>query len=363
MNTPFQWTKQVASHFGGTRNPLIISWPDRIKDRGGLRDQFLHVIDIVPTLYELCGVAQPRDLNGVPQKPIEGISFAETFDEASAPSRRKTQYFELGVNRGLYHDGWMASAPSFVPWEPNRDENWDPDQQVWELYKLDGDFSQARDLAKEHPDKLRELQDLWWVEAAKYNVLPLDWRATIRMNAEAMGRPSLVGKRTKATYYPGMVALPGAACLPMLNKSWTITAQVDLPDDKAEGMIVTQGGSEGGYGLYLREGRPVFVYNFLGKERPTFTADKALPKGKATLVVDFAYDGGGMGKGGTITLSANGAKVAEGRLERTVPIQFAIFEGLDIGMDVGSAVDWTYALPFKFTGKIERVEVEVKPGH
>lgn len=360
MNAPFQWTKQVASHFGGTRNPMIISWPNGITDKGGLRDQFLHVIDIVPTLYELCGVAAPRELNGVTQKPIEGVSFAFTFDDAKAESKRRTQYFELGCNRGLYHDGWMASAPSFVPWEPNRDENWRPDQQVWELYKLDEDFSQAKDLAAQHPDKLRELQDLWWAEASKYNVLPLDWRGTIRMNAEAMGRPSLVGDRTKAVYYEGMLALPDAACLPMLNKSWTITAEVDVPD-KAEGMIVTQGGTEGGYGLYLREGKPVFVYNYLGVERPTFTADAALPKGPATIVVDFAYDGGGMGKGGKVTLSVNGAKTAEGRLERTVPIQFSIGEGLDIGMDNGSAVDFTYQLPFKFSGKVAKVTVEVRP--
>ncbi|MGH6910394.1 MAG: sulfatase-like hydrolase/transferase, partial [Phenylobacterium sp.] len=361
MNTPFQWTKQVASHFGGTRNPMIISWPSRIGDKGGLRDQFLHVIDIVPTIYEVCGVTPPRELNGVPQKPVEGLSFADTFDDAKAPAKRKTQYFELGCNRGLYHDGWMASAPSFAPWEPVRDENWNPDKAVWELYKLDGDFSQANDLAKDNPQKLRELQDMWWVEAAKYNVLPLDWRATIRMNAEAMGRPSLVGKRTKAVYHEGMIALPGAACLPMLNKSFTITAEVDLPDDKAQGMIVTQGGSEGGYGLYMREGKPTFVYNYLGKERPTLVGEKALPAGKATLVVDFAYDGGGMGKGGKLTLTANGAKVAEARLERSVPIQFAIFEGLDVGLDTGSAVDFTYQLPFAFTGKIRQVTVEIQP--
>ncbi|MBA4011453.1 MAG: arylsulfatase [Phenylobacterium sp.] len=362
MNAPFQWTKQVASHFGGTRNPMIISWPDGIADKGGLRDQFLHVIDIVPTIYELCGITAPRELNGVPQKPVEGISFAFTFDDAKAASRRRTQYFELACNRGLYHDGWMASSPSFIPWDPNRDENWDPDKAVWELYKVDEDFSQANDLAKDNPVKLRELQDLWWAEASKYSVLPIDWRGTIRFNAEAMGRPSMIGDRTAATYYEGMVALPDAACLPMLNKSWKITAEVELPDDEAQGMIITQGGSEGGYGLYLRDGKPVFVYNFLGVERPTFAADKPLPKGKATIVVDFAYDGGGMGKGGTITVSANGAKVAGGRLERTVPIQFSIGEGLDVGMDNGSAVDFTYKMPFKFTGKINKVTVDVGIG-
>lgn len=361
MNTPFQWTKQVASHFGGTRNPMIISWPAQIKDKGGLRAQFLHVIDIVPTLYEVCGVTAPRELNGVQQKDIEGVSFAFSFDQADAESRRRTQYFELGCNRGLYHDGWMASAPSFAPWEPNRADDWTPDKQVWELYKLDEDFSQAHDLAKQNPDKLRQLQDLWWAEASRYSVLPLDWRGTIRMNAEAMGRPSLVGDRTRATYYPGMLALPDAACLPMLNKSWTITAAIEVSDDTAEGMIITQGGSEGGYGLYLKAGRPTFVYNYLGVERPSFSGDTPLGKGKATLGVRFDYDGGGMGKGGTVTLTVDGATVASGRLERTVPIQFSITEGLDVGMDNGSAVDWTYRLPFHFTGRIEEVTVEVFP--
>lgn len=359
MNTPFQWTKQVASHFGGTRNPMIISWPAQITDKGGLREQFLHVIDIVPTLYEVCGITAPRELNGVQQKDIEGVSFAFSFDQADAESRRRTQYFELGCNRGLYHDGWMASAPSFAPWEPNRADDWTPDKQVWELYKLDEDFSQAHDLAQQHPEKLRQLQDLWWAEASRYSVLPLDWRGTIRMNAEAMGRPSLVGDRTTATYYPGMLALPDAACLPMLNKSWTITAQIELPNDTAEGMIITHGGSEGGYGLYLKAGRPTFVYNYLGVERPSFSGDTPLGKGKATLGVRFDYDGGGMGKGGTVTLTVNGDTVASGRLERTVPIQFSITEGLDVGMDNGSAVDWTYRLPFHFTGRIEEVTVEV----
>lgn len=362
MNTPFQWTKQVASHFGGTRNPLIISWPKGIKDRGGLRDQFLHVIDIVPTLYEWAGVTPPLELNGVPQKPVEGISFAFTAEDAKTPSKRRTQYFELFCNRGIYHDGWMASSPSFIPWSPNRDDNWDPDKAPWELYKIDEDFSQARDLAQDNPVKLRELQDLWWAEASKYSVLPLDWRGIIRFNGEAMGRPNLIGERTQAVYHEGMTALPGAACLPMLNKSFHITAEVDLPDDKTSGMIITQGGSEGGYGLYLREGKPVFVYNFLSFERPTFTGEAALPAGRTVIEVDFKYDGGGMGKGGEITLKAGGKKVAGGRIERSVPIQFAIFEGLDIGLDNGSPVDWTYKLPFKFTGKIDRVTVEVQPG-
>lgn len=358
MNTPFQWTKQVASHFGGTRNPMIMRWPARIKDKGGLRDAFLHTIDIVPTLYELCGIRAPSVLNGIPQKPIEGASFVSTFDDPKAAGPRHTQYFELGCNRGLYHDGWMASAPSFVPWDPNRQE-WDPDKAVWELYQIDQDFSQAHDLAAQHPEKLRELQDLWWVEAAKYSVLPLDWRATIRMNAELMGRPSLIGHRRSMTYYPGVVGLPDAASPPMCNKSWTLTAQVDIPASDANGMIVTHGGLEGGYGLYLRDGRPTFVYNYLSIDRPTFAATDPLPAGPTTLVVDFKYDGGGMGKGGTFTLSANGKQVAGGRVERTIPIQFSLGEGLDIGCDIGSPIDFSYTLPFAFTGTIEHVTIEL----
>lgn len=358
MNTPFQWTKQVASHFGGTRNPMIISWPARIKDKGGLRSQFLHTIDIVPTLYEVCGITAPIELNGVQQKPVEGLSFAFTFDDAKAAGVRKTQYFELGCNRGIYHDGWMASSPAFVPWDPNR-SGFDPDKAPWELYKIHEDFSQANDVAQQYPEKLRELQDLWWVEASKYSVLPLDWRGVIRMNAEAMGRPSLIAGRTGMTYYSGTIGLPDAASPPMCNKSWTITADIELSDNKTHGMIVTHGGLEGGYGLYLRDGKPTFVYNFLSVDRPTFSAKDPLPKGKVQLVVDFAYDGGGMGKGGMITMTANGKKIAGGRLERTIPIQFSLGEGLDIGRDVGSPVDFTYELPFKFTGKINKVTVEL----
>jgi arylsulfatase A-like enzyme len=360
MNTPFQWTKQVASHFGGTRNPMIVDWPARIKDKGGLRTQFLHTIDIVPTVYELCGITAPRELNGVQQKPIEGVSFAATLDDANAEGPRKTQYFELACNRGLYHEGWMASSPSFVPWDPNRGE-WDPDKAPWELYKIDEDFSQANDLAQQYPEKLRQLQDTWWVEASKYNVLPLDWRGVIRMNAEAMGRPSLIRGRTTMTYYPGTIGPPDAASPPMCNKSWTITADIELANGNESGMIVTHGGLEGGYGLYLKDGVATFVYNFLSIDRPTFTANGPLPKGKTKLVVDFAYDGGGMGKGGKITMSANGKTIAEGRLERTIPITFSLGEGLDVGMDVGSPIDFTYTLPFAFTGKIEKVEIDLKP--
>ncbi|WP_428303787.1 arylsulfatase [Lacipirellula sp.] len=365
MNTPFQWTKQVASHFGGTRNPMIISWPAKIKDQGGLRSQFIHTIDVVPTIYEVCGITAPTELNGIEQKPIEGMSFAAAFDDAKAKEQRTTQYFEMALNRGIYHEGWMASAVSFPPWQATR-EGFDPDKQKWELYHVDEDFSQAEDLAAKEPAKLRELQDLWWVEAAEHNVLPLDWRGTIRMNAEAMGRPSLVRGRNHITYYPGTVGLPDAASPPMLNKSWKVTAKIDVPE-KAEGMIVTQGGLEGGYGLYLKEGKPTFVYNFLAGDRTALAADEPLPKGKATLVAEFKYDGkpnpqnyADMGQGGTVTLSVNGKKIAEGRLERTIPIQMSISEGLDVGMDVGSAVSFDYKPPFAFNGEIESVTVDLE---
>jgi arylsulfatase A-like enzyme len=363
MDTPFQWTKQVASHFGGTRNPMIIAWPGHIKDKGGVRQQFLHVIDIVPTLYEVIGITPPRVLNGVEQKPIEGISFAYAFNDATAKGRRTTQYFEMGANRGIYHDGWMASAISFVPWNPNR-TGFDPDKQKWELYNIDEDFSQADDLAGKNPQKLREMQDLWWAEAARYNVLPLDWRAVERLNSELMGRPSLAGNRKTYTYYPGQVALPNDAAPRVLNKSWTLTADIDVPEAGAEGMIVTHGGVTGGYGLYARDGRPVFVYNYLSLERFTFAGERPLPKGKVQLKVDFAYKGkaGERGKPAAVTMSVNGTKVAEGELPRTVPIQFSLGEGMDIGEDVGSPVDFTYRLPFRFTGTIEKVVIELGPG-
>jgi arylsulfatase A-like enzyme len=361
MDTPFQWTKQIASHFGGMRNPMIISWPARIKDKGGLRSQFIHTIDIVPTLYELIGIVPPLELNGAPQKPIEGISFAYAFDDAHAKGRRTTQYFEMGCVRGIYHDGWMASAIAFAPWEPNR-QGFDIDKQKWELYNIDQDYSQADDLSNANPHKLRELQDLWWSEAARHNVLPLDWRAVERLNAELMGRPSLAGKRKTFTYYPGQVGLPNAAAPPYLNKSWTLTADIEVPETGVEGMIVTHGGLVGGYGLYVRGGKPVFVYNYLELERPTITGADPIPKGKVKLVIDFVYEGKteDRGKAATVTMSVNGAKVAEGHLERTIPLQISLGEGMDVGMDAGSPVDFTYKLPFPFTAKIDKITIELK---
>ena len=360
MNTPFQWTKQVASHFGGTRNPMIISWPAKIKDKGGLRQQFVHTIDVVPTLYELIGITAPVTLNGTQQKPIEGTSFAYTISDEKAKERHTTQYFELGVNRGLYHDGWMASAKSFSPWQPNR-SGFDLDNQNWELYNVDNDFSQAEDLATSNVQKLNDMKEMWWIEAAKYNVLPLDWRGVERFNGEAMGRPSMTGDRKIFTYYAGQVGLPNEAAPRVLNKSWKITADVETSGG-TDGMIITQGGLVGGYGLYVKDGKPTFVYNYLDVVRTNISGKTALPKGKSKITVDFNYGGkaGELGKGASVILSVNGAKVAEGQIPNTIPIQISLGEGMDVGMDVGSAIDFTYKLPFQFAGVIDKVIVELK---
>jgi|694.fasta_scaffold26034_2 arylsulfatase A-like enzyme len=360
MNTPFQWTKQVASHLGGTRNPLVVSWPAKIKDRGGLRSQFVHTIDLVPTLYEAIGITAPQMLNGIRQKPIEGTSFLGSFFDAKAPESRPTQYFELLVNRGIYHHGWLASSRSFVPWVPVRGE-FDPLTARWELYNLDEDFTQSNDIAAQHPDKLRELESIFWKEAERYNVLPLDWRAVERLSAELQGRPSLAGKRRQFVYFPGQVALPDGASPPMLNKSWTITADVEIPADGAEGMIYTHGGLTGGLGLYLQDGRCHFSYNMLAIDR-YLVSSEPLPQGRVSLKVQFRYDGqpGELGKGGAVTLLANGRKVGEGKLPKTVPLQFSLGEGVDVGRDSGSAVSDKYRLPFEFTGKIEKVTVALE---
>jgi arylsulfatase len=338
----------------------VVSWPAKIRDRGGLRSQFVHTIDLVPTLYEAIGITPPEVLNGIPQKPIEGTSFLKSFFEANAPETRPTQYFELLVNRGIYHQGWMASSRSFVPWVPVRGE-FDPLTAKWELYNLNEDFTQSNDLAAQHPEKLRELEAIFWKEAEKYQVLPLDWRAVERLSAELQGRPSLAGKRKQFVYFPGQAALPDGASPPMLNKSWTITAEVEIPAGGAEGMIYTHGGLTGGLGLYVKDGRAHFAYNMLAIDR-YLVSSEPLPKGKVALQVRFQYEGqpGQLGKGGAVTLLANGQTVGEGKLPKTVPLQFSLGEGVDVGRDSGSAVSDQYQLPFEFTGKIEKVTVDLK---
>jgi arylsulfatase A-like enzyme len=361
MNTPFQWTKQIASHLGGVRNPLVVSWPARIKDHGGVRGQFHHVIDLAPTILEACGIAFPSSLNGVEQKPIEGVSMLYAFDDARAPGRRRSQYFEMLLNRGIYSNGWWAASRAGIPWD-TQSKPVNPDSTVWELYHLDEDFSQATDLASRHPQKLRELQDEWWAEAARHNVLPLDGRKAERLSAEWQGRPSPAGKRTSFTYYPGTLAVPSGSAPKILNKSFVVTAQVETDGDgPADGAILSLGGSDGGYGLYVRNGCPVFVGNFLNRSLTRVTSPDPLPLGAVTLRAEFAYDGGGFGKGGRLSLFVDGQKVGEERMERTHATTLGLGGTLDIGADTGSAVDGVYAPPFRYGGKIKQVTLELRP--
>lgn len=361
MNTPFQWTKQIASHLGGVRNPLAISWPAKIKDQGGVRSQFHHVIDIAPTIYEACGITFPTVLNGVAQKPIEGVSMMYSFDSDKAPGHRRSQYFEMFVNRALYSDGWWAASRTGIPWESSPPKPIDPDTATWELYNLDEDFSQADDLAAKNPQKLRELQDEWWAAAAKYNVLPLDGRKTERLSAALQGRPTLTGARTSFTYYPGTLAVASGSAPQILNKSFSITADIDTGTKVHDGAILSFGGSDGGYGLYIKEGKPVFVGNFLNRTITRVTSIASLPAGPVKLRAEFAYDGGGLGKGGKLSLFVNDKQVGEGRMEHTQAMTLGLGGTLDVGADTGSSVDEAYTPPFQFGGTIKQVTVDVKP--
>jgi arylsulfatase A-like enzyme len=357
MDTPFQWTKQVASHFGGTRNDLVISWPARIKDKGGIRTQFSSVIDIYPTILEAVDIQSPSMLNGVPQKPVEGVSMVYTFDDPKASSRHRTQYFEMFGNRAIYNDAWVAATtPPIPPWVmgghvPNVND------YKWELYNVENDFSEANDLAAKEPKKLRELQDMFVAEAAKYNVLPLDNSKVER--ADVSIRPSLSRGRTEFTYYPGMIRIPEGAAPDLKNKSYRIIADVEIPEGGAEGVFMTQGGRFNGLGLYLLRGRPIFHYNLVGVDRTTVAAKDPLTPGHHTITVDFKYDGGGIGKGGLVTLIVDGKGVANAKLIRTIPFRVSADETLDIGEDTGTPVSEDYHVPFKFTGMINKVVVDL----
>ncbi len=356
VDTPFQWTKQIASHFGGTRNGLAISWPKKIKAKGEIRDQFHHVIDIAPTLLEVIGIEPPNELNGIPQKPIEGISMAYTFDDAKAKDRRTTQYFEMLGNQGIYHDGWMASAIRGVPW---LSENPPADllNMPWELYHVDEDFSQAVDLAKEHPEKLQELVKLFFAEASRYNVLPLDDRKTERLNVA--NRPSLTEGRTKFVY-PNLLRLPEGASPDLKHRSHEITADVTIPEDGAEGMLFTQGGRFAGYGLYLKDGKLIYHYNLAGVERYTVTSDKAIPTGKVKLKAVYKTDSEKPFAGADVTLFANDRQIGKGRVEKSIPNRVTLDETLDIGFDTGTPISDDIEVPFKFTGQLKTVTIELK---
>jgi arylsulfatase A-like enzyme len=369
FDTPFKWTKQVASHFGGTRQGMVISWPGHIKDAGGIRTQFHHMIDIVPTILEAAGIQAPATVNGIAQKPIEGVSMAYTFDKANAnaPSRRDTQYFEMFANRGIYHDGWYAcTTPPVPPWLLGTATLPEVNDYKWELYNIADDYSQYNDVAAKNPDKLRELQALFLTEAARYQVLPLDNSVLPRI---VTPRPSATAGRTVFTYSGENSGIPLGNAPSILDKDYTITAEVTVPTGGAEGMIVTLGGRFGGYALYLLKGKPVFSYNMLDLERfrwegglggrDLFT--DALKPGKHTIVFDFKYDGPGPGKGGTGVLTADGKLVAAKTIPHTIPILMTIDETFDIGSDTRTTVDDSYKLPFRFTGKIDKLTYKLGP--
>ena len=362
MDTPFQWAKQVASHFGGTRNGLVISWPARIKDKGGIRTQSHHVIDIVPTLLESTGIKFPTVLNGVKQKPIEGVSMAYSFANANAPSTRTTQYFEMLANRAIYHDGWVAATtPLRLPWVSIGSEP-SPDDFKWELYHVAQDFSQADDLAKQNPAKLKELQAVFEREAKKYAVYPLDSSFAPRVDPAI--RPSLTRGRSQFTYYPGAIRIPEGTTPDVKNKSYSVSAEVEIPAGGASGVLATQGGRFGGWGLLVMDGKPEFVHAFSNQAQHKYrvASTEKLAPGKHTIRFDFKYDGGGRGKGGTGTLLVDGKQVAQGRIERTVPNRFSLDETFDVGLDTGTPVVEDYAgeMPFKFTGKLEKFTIDLK---
>jgi len=362
LDTPFQWTKQVASHFGGTRNGLVISWPQRIKDKGGIRPQFHHVIDIVPTILEATGIKFPKMLNGVAQRPIEGVSMAYSFANASAPSAHQTQYFEMLGNRAIYHDGWVAATtPLRLPWVFSGKV--DPDDFQWELYHVAEDFSESENLVTRNPEKLKELQAVFDREAKKFNVYPLDSSLAERLDPSI--RPGLTRGRSVFTYYPGMIRIPEATAPNVRNTSYSVIADVEVPEGGANGVLVTQGGRFGGWALLLLDGKPTFVHAFSNQEQHKYriASNQKLSPGKHTVRFDFKYDGGGIGKGGTGTLLVDGQQVAQGRIERTVRFRFSLDETFDVGEDTGTAVidDYAEQLPYKFTGTLAKLTVDLAP--
>jgi arylsulfatase A-like enzyme len=357
-DTPFTWTKQVASSYGGTRNGMVVHWPKGIKAKGEVRSQWHHIIDVAPTILESAGLPEPKSVNGTVQTPIEGVSLAYTFADAKAPDRHTTQYFEILGNRAIYHDGWLAGTVHRAAWEfkvraPLA-------QDTWELYDTRADFSLANDLAAKNPEKLKELQALFLKEAAKYRALPLDDRLTERFVAALVGRPELMAGRTSLTVYEGMTAMTENVFLNVKNHSHVITAEVEIPKNGARGALLAQGGRFGGWSLYVKDGKPAYTYNWLGLRWFTVASPQALPPGKATIRFEFAYDGGGLGKGGKGTLFVNGKQMATGRIERTQCCVFSADEGADVGADEATPVSEAYKSPFKFTGTIVKVTVELK---
>jgi len=364
MNSPLKYAKRQASHFGGTRNGLVISWPKRITDVGALRTQFHHAIDIVPTILEAAGIPQPKVVSGVAQAPMAGISMVYTFDtnNAAAPSKRATQYFEMGGSRAIYSDGWVAATThGLKPWSDEH-PNIPFDKDTWELYDISKDFTEHDDLSTQSPEKLNELKAKFLVEAKKYDVLPLDDRAAERFSAQLTGRPLGPAEGvTRFTYYPGMIRLPEGSAPDVKNRSFVITAKIDIPAKGAEGILITQGGLFAGWGLMLTHGKPRFTYNWLQEQITNIDGQNALKPGKHVIRFDFKYDGGGVGKGGIGTLLVDDQQVARAHLEKTVPFRFSLDETLDVGEDTGTPLSRDYRVPFKFTGVLESVTVDLQP--
>lgn len=358
MTTPYQWTKQVASHFGGTRNGTIAHWPAGISGEGEVRNQFTHVIDIAATVLDVAGIPQPLQVHGVTQAPIEGTSFAASFAAADAPEHRDTQYFEMWGNRGIYHKGWTAVTKHRTPWELAGVETVAFDDDVWELYDTTTDWSQARDLSAEHPDKLHELQRLWLIEATKHNVLPIDDRGTERMNPIVAGRPQLITGDTQVLF-AGMGKLTENAVISVKNRSHSITAQLDIADTPAHGVLISQGGRFGGWTFYVNDGVLTYAYNLLGIEIYTTTAGGALPSGAHQVRAEFAYDGGGPAKGGDVTLYLDGEQVGQGRVEVTQPIVFSAEDTSDVGKNTGTPVVAEPGAAAPFNGRIDWIRISV----
>ena len=368
-NTPFQWGKQVASHFGGTRDPMVVRWPKRIKDKGGLRTQFSHCIDVVPTILEAAGIPAPTKVDGIEQMPIHGTSLLYTFDDANAKGRHTQQYFEIFGNRAMYKDGWIACARlDRIPWRIDPAQlarfapgsGWDPNKDKWELYNLDEDFSEANDLADKHPEKLAELKKLFIEEAERYHVTPL-----LGGFALLYGFSVPAAERTKFTYYPGTENI-GSGMIPHIyNRSYTIAAELDVPRDGAEGVIVAEADLMGGFSLYVQNGKLHFTYSLMGVQVTTLTSKDNLPTGKVDVLYEFTADAPGkMGTGGAGKLYVNGKKVAENKLAHSVAVRFSSYAGMDIGKDNGDVVSPTYKAkaPFAFTGKIGKVVFDLAPG-
>lgn len=360
FDTPYKWTKQVGSDFGGTKVGMAVHWPKGIKSKGELRTQFSHVIDIVPTILEAASLPEPVEVNGIKQVPISGTSMLYSFNEANAKDQHTQQYFEMFGNRAMYKDGWLARTIHRAPWEPKPRRPLAED--LWELYDTRNDFSLAKDLSKEHPEKLKELQELFLKEGQKYNVLPIDDRVFERFIAENVGRPDLMAGRTSLTLAEGMTGMTENTFLSIKNRSFTVTADVDVPSNGGNGILIAQGGRFGGWALYVKDGVPAFDYNFLGMQRFSFSSSKKLSGGKSTILFEFAYDGGGPGKGGTGTLNINGQKVGEGRIDRTQPAIFSADETADVGIDLATPVVERIGSErkSKFTGRIPKLVVDLK---